>query len=49
MMQGQAEDQELGQNDHEDEGEIHPQGLSNYSVKENVEPETETDDSERIH
>jgi hypothetical protein len=25
MLQGQVEDQELGQNDREDEGEIHPQ------------------------
>jgi hypothetical protein len=29
--------------------EIHPQGLSNYSVQEDAEPETEADDSERIH
>jgi hypothetical protein len=49
MLQGQAKDQNLGQNDREDEGEIHPQGLSNYSVQKNVEPEIEADDSEIIH
>jgi hypothetical protein len=49
MLQGQVEDQELGQDDHEDEGKIHPERLSNYSVQENVEPEIEADDSERIH
>jgi hypothetical protein len=40
---------ELGNNDREDEGEIHPQGLSNFSVQKNAEPEIEADDSERIH
>ena len=48
-LQGKAEDQELGQDDRKDEGEIHPQGLSNYSIQEDAEPETEADDSERIH
>jgi hypothetical protein len=37
------------QNDCKDEGKIHPQRLSNYSVQEDAEPETEADDSERIH
>jgi hypothetical protein len=49
MMQGQAEDQELGQNDRKYESEVHPKRLSNYSVQENEEPETEDDESERIH
>jgi hypothetical protein len=49
MLEGQTEDQELGQNDREDEGEIHPKRLSNYSIQENAEPEIEVDDSERIH
>jgi hypothetical protein len=39
----------LGSNYREDEGEIHPEGLSNYSVQEDAEPEIEADDSERIH
>jgi hypothetical protein len=46
---GKQEDQKLGSNDREDEGEVHPKGLSNHSVQENAEPETEVDDSERIH
>jgi hypothetical protein len=49
MLQGQAKDQKLRQNDREDEGGIHPQRLPDYSVQENVEPETKADDSERIH
>jgi hypothetical protein len=48
-LQGQAEDQKLGQNDREDEGEIHPQRLSNYFVQVDAEPEIEADDSERIY
>jgi hypothetical protein len=39
----------MGSNDRENEGEIHPERLSNYFVQENAEPETEADDSERIH
>jgi hypothetical protein len=49
MLQGQVEDQELGQNDRKDEGEIHSQGLSNYYVQEDTKPEIESDVSERIH
>ena len=48
-LQGQAENQELGQDDHEDEGEIHPEGLSNYSVQEDAELEIEADDNERVY
>jgi hypothetical protein len=36
MLQRKAEDQELGSDDREDEGEVHPKGLSNYSVQENA-------------
>jgi hypothetical protein len=39
----------MGSDDREDEGEIHPKRLSNYSVHEDVELETEADDNERIH
>jgi hypothetical protein len=49
MLEGQVEYQMLGHNDCKDEGEIHPQGLSNYSIQEDAEPEIEVDDSEGIH
>ena len=49
MLPRQAEDQELGQDDHKDEGEIHPQRLSDYSVQENAEPEIKVDVSKGIY
>jgi hypothetical protein len=45
----QAEDKELGQDDCKDEGKIHSQGLSNFSIQKDAEPETEADDSERVY
>jgi hypothetical protein len=39
----------LGQDDCKDEGKIYSQGLSNFSVQEDVEPETEADDSEGVY
>jgi hypothetical protein len=45
----QAKDQKLGLNDHEDESEIHPKGLSDHSVQANAEPEIETDESQGIY
>ena len=44
-----AKNQELGQNGCKDEGKIHTQGLSNYSISEDAKFETEADVSERIH
>ena len=49
MLQRQAKDQELLSNDCKYEGKVHPKRLSNYSVQEDAEHETEGDDSERIH
>ena len=49
MLQRQVEDQNLGSNDREDESEVHPKGLSNYSIQEDAKPETETDVSEGVH
>ena len=37
------------QDDCEDEGKIHPKRLSNHSVQEDAEPETEADDNEGIY
>ena len=49
MIQRQAEDQELGSNHRQDEGEVHSEGLPNHSVQAHAEPETEVDDGEGVH
>jgi len=36
MFQRQEKDQKLGSNDCEDEGKIHPKGLSNHTVQEDA-------------
>ena len=48
-FQRQIEDQELGSDDRQDEGEVHSEGLPDHSVQADAEPETEADDGEGIH
>ena len=48
-FQRQAEDQKLGSDDRQDEGEVHSERLPDHSVQAYAEPETENDDSERIY
>jgi hypothetical protein len=49
MLPRQAEDKELGQDDCKDEGKIHFQGLTNFSLQEDAEPKIEVDDSEGVY
>jgi hypothetical protein len=39
----------MGLNDCEDEGKVHPKGLSNHTVQKNAEPEIEVDDNEGVY
>ena len=39
----------MGQDDRQDEGEIHSEGLSDHSVYAHAEPEIEVDDGEGVH
>ena len=47
-FQRKKEDQKLGSDDRQDEGEVHPEGLPDHSVQAHAEPETEIDDGEGI-
>ena len=49
MLQGQVENQKLGQNGCKDESQIYTQVLSNHFVSKNVEFEIEANVSEGIH
>jgi hypothetical protein len=48
-FQRQTEDQELGSDDRQDEGEVHSKGLSDHSVQAHAKPETEVDDGKGVH
>jgi hypothetical protein len=48
-FQRQAKDQKLGSNDCKNEGKVHPEGLSDHTVQEDAEPETEVDDGEGVY
>jgi hypothetical protein len=48
-FQRKTEDQKLGSDDRQDEGEVHSEGLPDHSVQAHAEPETEVDDGEGVH
>jgi hypothetical protein len=48
-FQRKTKDQNLGSDDHQDEGKVHPKGLLDHSVQAHAEPEAEVDDGERVH
>ena len=45
----QTKDQKMGSDDRQDEGEVHSEGLPDYSVQAHAELETKVDNGERIH
>jgi hypothetical protein len=48
-FQRKTEDQKLGSDDRQAEGEVHSERLPDHSVQAHAEPETEVDVGERIH